>query len=335
MTARKSQIVLTDELLNVVLTRESTSYVTEQVAARIQIARSRTPQRSARRLVMPWTPLLPGLPASQAPRSMATVRVAGLLMILLLTVLAVAAFIGSQPHRPPPFGLARPGLVVFDSDGKIGLASEDGKSIQMLTSGATQDFQPTWSPDGTRFAYWSDGAATGFKRELVVFDTTRPTPRTVVVASVSDRAPWRIPWAPDSRRLAYLDDVDGIGHVFVVDTDDGRETRLDPGVAAWLDPIWSPDGTMIGFEGGMSDGDHGLYVMRADGSKLRRLALAPPGTTASLVPTWSPRGDRIAFVLPGAGYGLGILDRQRHRRNHPEHLERNRDRQRAELGPGW
>jgi Tol biopolymer transport system component len=63
---------------------------------------------------------------------------------------------------------------------------------------------------------------------------------------------------------------------------------------------------MIAFEGGASDADHGLYVMKADGGAVRLLSIAPHATTASLVPAWSPRGDRIAFVLPGHGYGLGI-----------------------------
>jgi WD40 repeat protein len=59
-------------------------------------------------------------------------------------------------------------------------------------------------------------------------------------------------------------------------------------------PTWSPDGARLAFERGSA-----LYVMRADGNKLRRLVPRQRGGTQ---PAWSPNGHEIAFVRRGALY---------------------------------
>ena len=60
-----------------------------------------------------------------------------------------------------------------------------------------------------------------------------------------------------------------------------------------IDPVWSPDGTMLAFTR-IAAPDGGLYVVSSDGTGLRRLA-AVPDARASLHPTWSPDGTMLAF----------------------------------------
>ena len=69
---------------------------------------------------------------------------------------------------------------------------------------------------------------------------------------------------------------------------------------------WSPDGSQIAFhgwgpgEGGDRSTDFDLYVMRADGKGVRRLARYAWGTGLA----WSPDGRKIVFVA-GGGHGFG------------------------------
>jgi dipeptidyl aminopeptidase/acylaminoacyl peptidase len=69
----------------------------------------------------------------------------------------------------------------------------------------------------------------------------------------------------------------------------------------YLSPAWSPDGKWIAFVPGPPR--KGLWMMRADGSKLHRITIGKghPGA-----PSWSPNGKRIVFLdqqSPRSSYG--------------------------------
>lgn len=113
-------------------------------------------------------------------------------------------------------------------------------------------------------------------------------------------------WSPDGRRIAFTRNED-VGEsttftdddVFVMDADGDDLTQLTPETDGQMSgqPAWSPDGENIVFMQGMSVhsavpsrfGD--LYVMRTDGSEVRRVTTGP-----ATAPTWSPDGREIAFT---------------------------------------
>jgi dipeptidyl aminopeptidase/acylaminoacyl peptidase len=55
----------------------------------------------------------------------------------------------------------------------------------------------------------------------------------------------------------------------------GSARRLTNEAAEDRDPAWSPDGQQVAFSSNRKDGNFELYVMRADGSKVRRLTKEP------------------------------------------------------------
>jgi TolB protein len=72
-------------------------------------------------------------------------------------------------------------------------------------------------------------------------------------------------WSPDGRRLAFDGYPKGI---YLMNADGSGQRRVTD--KASESPAWSPDGRRIGFE---SNGE--IYVINADGSKLRNLTHDP------------------------------------------------------------
>lgn len=113
--------------------------------------------------------------------------------------------------------------------------------------------------------------------------------------------------APAPSELVFVSTRDGYYALYGVGASGGHERRLtkgrgDPSSPAGLffetEPAWSSDGRFIAFAS-RRDGRSHIYVMRADGSDVRRLTSGPADDES---PTWSPSGGRIAFARAGALY---------------------------------
>ncbi len=96
--------------------------------------------------------------------------------------------------------------------------------------------------------------------------------------------------------LVFDSDRDGGTEVYALDLET-RETvqltrRTAPDVYSRL-PDWSPNGRQIAFVSNQVGGAEGVYVMKSDGSDVRRVT---SGHTGVENPAWSPAGDEIAFV---------------------------------------
>jgi Tol biopolymer transport system component len=72
---------------------------------------------------------------------------------------------------------------------------------------------------------------------------------------------------------------------------DGRHRRPLAGGTPGDQPAWSPDGTRIAFSSNR-DGNRDIYVVKVNGSDLRRLT---HHEATDEYPAWSPDGERIAF----------------------------------------
>jgi Tol biopolymer transport system component len=311
----RSSIVLTDDLLAEALRPVLRPALRDEVAEAIVAAVEVTPQRR-RRLRLPQfeVPCLPIL--DRRART-------GLLLLLaalfLLTVAIAIATIGARPQLPPPFGLAKSGLVVFDSNGDLFVSAPDGTGERLLVGGPRFDVQGTWSPDGTKIAYWSWQRTTDPEPllvDLVVVDedgshrvtlTTFSADQLVAVPETTggpDTRLRRLSWAPDSRSLAWSAFVNGSHRMFVAYVDGSAIRLLGDGSLDGQDPTWSPDGTQIAFYGGRYDVDRGIYLMAAAGGQPVRLSHAKSGPWSFAEPVWSPDGQRLAYAaLPPASAG--------------------------------
>lgn len=126
---------------------------------------------------------------------------------------------------------------------------------------------------------------------------------------------------PGGDEIAFTVNRDGWGEIWLMQadgTDRRRLTELEPpqnDASGSGGPVWSPDGTQIAFSAqvGLEEDQRlaEIYVMRADGTDVRRLTTNEHLDAAS---SWSPDGKRIAFTRvtdPGtatARSGVFVMD---------------------------
>jgi Tol biopolymer transport system component len=119
--------------------------------------------------------------------------------------------------------------------------------------------------------------------------------RELIVSGVADRGSFY--WSPDGRQLTFSGGYQRPEEIFVVNADGSevRQLTRTPRTRRRTDgdwfqnPSWSPDGKQITFNGARKEtgGNTNIYVMRADGSGLRRLTR---GRAYKWMPVWSPDG---------------------------------------------
>ncbi|MDB4915126.1 MAG: peptidase [Gemmatimonadetes bacterium] len=105
----------------------------------------------------------------------------------------------------------------------------------------------------------------------------------------------QLAWAPDSRRLAYSSDRDGVWHIFMYDFGTRTETQLTRGSENEITPRWSPDGRRIAFVHGGKE----LRVLDVAAGTDRRVAsgtLSRPPFVDEREFAWSPDGRWLAYA---------------------------------------
>ncbi|HEX5069170.1 MAG TPA: PDZ domain-containing protein [Vicinamibacterales bacterium] len=184
---------------------------------------------------------------------------------------------------------------VFEARGDVvTLPAENGAILNLTRSSGVAERYPTWSPDGTTIAYWSDRSG---EYEL----TVRPadgsgTERKITSLGAGFRYPAQ--WSPDSKKVVFADQS---MKVRLLDIESGNVTLLDQSpqwmahgaLEAWRF-AWSPDSRWIAYARAVGDyGVSAIYVVDSrDGKKTQ----VTSGYLNDSQPTFDPDGKYLFYA---------------------------------------
>jgi formylglycine-generating enzyme required for sulfatase activity len=194
------------------------------------------------------------------------------------------------------------------------MSVDDGGDERRLTHHPSDDYWPTWSPDGAQIAFSSERDG---DFEIYVLDVQAalegaddaapdaPHLRQLTHNTAGDMEPC---WSPDGAYIAFMVHHAGQSDIYVLDVQgalggaEGSERQLtDSDGDDWL-PAWSPDGAHIAFVSNR-DGDDEIYIIKTDGSDQRKLT---DNDVPDRYPAWSPDGAQITFSSGGYGQEQGL-----------------------------
>ncbi len=145
------------------------------------------------------------------------------------------------------------------------------------------------SPDGKKVAFIVRGE---------VFAASATDGGDAARVSNSAAEEYQIAWAPDSRRIVYVSDRDGVPHLFLYDFSTNSETQLTRDALDDSTPRFAPDGKSLAFIRGAKE----LLVMDVATKTERVVKTATferPPIISDRPFAWSPDGKWLAYVPVG------------------------------------
>jgi len=217
------------------------------------------------------------------------------------------------------------------SKSAVWMASWDGRRNVRLTTSKPGESTPRWSPDGGWLAFLSSRDDEHTQLWLLDRQGGEGRKATTLPSDVDDYV-----WAPDGKRVALVaedpdtakpktpapividrfqfkqDEAGYLGkqhrHLYLLDVESGKTTRLTTGDYDELLPAWSPDGKSLVFVSKRRpdadrDDNWDLYVMEAAAGAAPRQVTTFEGPDNNpdyeSRPAWSPDGRAIAYLQGG------------------------------------
>jgi len=219
-------------------------------------------------------------------------------MIVLITslfCLAIGAALVIAPHLP-----AQEFAFVADLNDRYDIYTLDIQRgiTRNLTgnSDSSNNFWPTWSPDGRRMVYVAEHEGNS---DLYVMDSNGQNRHRLTGDPGGEHQP---NWSPDGRQIVFMGRQERGGKLYVISWDDAGEigtpqqiTRDDYDNAV---PIWSPDGTYIAYVS-VREGRYEIYITEA--AHPTRAKRFSANSWDAYTMAWSPDGTQLALNTNARG----------------------------------
>lgn len=136
---------------------------------------------------------------------------------------------------------------------------------------------------------------TGSGNEILIIDADGRRRSQLTFSRTMNMSP---AWSPKSDMIAYSAFNGSNWAISAIRVETGTSRTVSRGYGQNLSPAWNPVSPDVIAFSSNRDGNNEIYLMRQDGSGIRRLTNNP---WIDVSPAWSPDGTRIAFTSDRTG----------------------------------
>ena len=160
---------------------------------------------------------------------------------------------------------------LVESRGEVfSLPAEEGFVKNLTMSSGTAERYPSWSPDGSKIAWWSDA---GGEYELMVKDALKESEATRVT-TYGPGFRYRLYWSPDNKKIAFIDKANQISIVNVAT----RQTQKVDKALSWMygqqqgfNVSWSPDSRYLAYHRDLDNSNNAVFLFDTETGKATQI----------------------------------------------------------------
>ncbi len=207
-------------------------------------------------------------------------------------------------EKQPRWSFDKKNIVYATSDGRVNVINIENKKIKHIPDKEikTSAVTPCFAPDGKRIAFARfRPVGAGDDTDLMIWNLD-----TEKIVRILDQPSlqWWPTWSPDGRRIVYVNNhCSGecgrlIQELWIAKPEGGWARQLLLTSSLCQQPVWSYDGTKIGFSSDKA-GNFDIWVLSLKDWRLQQITTYS-GLDES--PAWSPDGKKLAFISMRSGF---------------------------------
>lgn len=185
--------------------------------------------------------------------------------------------------------------IIMEARGELfSLPAKDGYIANISQSSGSAERYPSWSPDGKYVAYWSDKSG---EYNLYLKDMQKQWNEDRLVTSYSNGYYYNLYWSPDSKKIIYADNNQGINLLDVTSGTNKKIDQINYGFshfwALGFAVDWSFDSKWITYSKQVVNENTAIYAYNLESDKIHQLT---SGYYSDANPVFDPDGNYMYFT---------------------------------------